>query len=63
MRFTIRRSGSLLGTYEGKSHDEHEAEAQAFDALAQSEGHESFQALCKATGLKRDDHSAEPVKE
>ena len=56
-RFTIFRNGIIMGTYPGDSED------AALDALAQDEKHENFAALVKKTGLKRDHHKLDEVKE
>ncbi len=56
-RFTIRRNGIIMGTYTGEDED------AALDHLATNEGHQSFKDFCKKTGMKRDDHKIEEVKE
>ena len=66
-RYTIRRQGTILGTYPGNT------EAEALDACVSDGGVPSggkppgtyltFDDFCEKTGLTRDDHKAELVKE
>ncbi len=56
-RFTVRRQGMILGTYPGEDED------AALDRIAKDQGHDSFKAFCAKTGLKRDHHTVEEVKE
>ena len=57
MRYTIRRQGMILGTYEGKT------EADALDALAQDEGYVDFDECCMKMGLVRDNYTMMKVED
>ena len=56
-RFTIRRKGSIMGTYPGKD------EGEALDALAVDENYDDFADSCEKKKLKRDDYTVEKVEE
>lgn len=55
-RYTIRRKGSIMGTYAGKN------EQEALDAFAADEGCDDFADVCEKKNLKRDDHTVEKVE-
>ena len=57
MRYTIRRHGMILGTYEG------ETETGALDVVSKEEGYKDFNDSCKKQQLVRDNYQVTLVHE